>query len=71
MIVAFGNSYVGTIHGEKAPIIVAAIDLDNGLRLLSRISDASYEDIKFGQRVRLKKTALVDGQPYWEFSLEI
>lgn len=66
-IVAFSKSYVGLIEGEEPPILVAALELDNGLRLLARISNARFEDLKVGARVKLAKTALVNGKPYWTF----
>ncbi len=69
-IVAFSKAFVGSLQGEESPIIVAAILLDNGLRLLSRISDATYEQLHVGQKVKLTKAAMVNGQPYWAFSPE-
>lgn len=67
-IVAFSQAYVGGLNDEESPLLVAAIELDNGLRLLSRISGSSYEQLHVGQKVKLFKTALINGQPYWSFS---
>jgi uncharacterized OB-fold protein len=66
-IAAFSQSYIGLVEGEEPPILVAAVELDNGLRLLARISKARFEELKVGARVKLSKTALVNGKPYWTF----
>ena len=67
-IVGFSLAYVGVTSGEEAPILVAAVHLDGGLRILTRIHDAKYEDLRVDMPVKLKKAALVDGKPYWAFS---
>ena len=66
-IVAFSKAYVGMNSDEQPPIIVAALDLDNGLRLLTRIVGAKYEDLRLGMPVKLARAAIVDGKPYWAF----
>ena len=38
---------------DKAPIIYALIDFDNGFRLLSAIVDAKEEEVKTGLEVEL------------------
>ena len=70
-IVSFSKAYIGTIQGEEPPMLVAALDLDNGLRLLTRIVNAKYEHLKVGMRVRLAKTAVIDGKPYWAFEPDL
>jgi uncharacterized OB-fold protein len=66
-IVSFSRAYIGMVDGEVPPILVAAIQLENGLRLLSRIINAKYEDLQIGMKVKFAKSALVEGKPYWSF----
>ena len=67
-IAGFSKAYVGLNAGEEAPILVAAVHLEGGLRILTRILGAKYEDLRVDMPVKLKKAALVDGKPYWAFS---
>jgi uncharacterized OB-fold protein len=67
-IVGFSKAYIGLIDGEEAPIVVAAVHLEGGLRILTRIIGAKYEDLRVDLPVKLAKAALVDGKPYWAFS---
>jgi uncharacterized OB-fold protein len=67
-LTTYSKAYIGTVQGEEIPMIVAAVHLENGLRLLTRIVDAKYEDLAVGMPVKLVKASLVNGKPYWEFS---
>ena len=67
-IVGFSKAYVGIIAGEEAPILVAAVHLEGGLRILTRILGAKYEDLRVDMPVKLVKAALIEGKPYWAFS---
>jgi len=67
-LVAFTRAYIGGTHGEKTPIVVGAIQLQGGVRLLGRISGAGYESLGVGMTVRFANARLVDGKPYWEFT---
>ncbi|HKW05827.1 MAG TPA: Zn-ribbon domain-containing OB-fold protein [Nitrososphaerales archaeon] len=66
-IAAFSKAYIGTIEGEVPPILVAALDLEGGLRLLTRLVNCDFDALKIGMRVKLARTALVGGKPYWAF----
>ncbi len=67
-LVAFARAYIGATHTEETPIIVGAIHLQGGIRLLSRIAGTSFESLKVGMAVRFSGAKLVDGKPYWEFT---
>jgi uncharacterized OB-fold protein len=67
-LVAFTRAYIGGTHGEPKPIVVGAIHLSGGIRLLSRISGATFDSLKVGMTVRFANAKLVDGKPYWEFT---
>ena len=67
-LVAFTRAYIGAGHTEKIPIVVGAIHLKSGIRLLGRISGTSFESLKVGMSVRLADAKLVEGKPYWEFT---
>ena len=68
-VVGFSRAYVGTNPGEEPPMLVAAVHLDGEgeLRLLTRISKATFEDMEVGMKVKLARAAVVEGKPYWEF----
>lgn len=63
-----GRAYVGAVEGEHVPVIVGVVQLDGGLRLISRIVGAQYESLALGTEVELRKAGVVDGKPYWEFA---
>jgi uncharacterized OB-fold protein len=67
-LVAFTRAYIGGTHIEKSPIIVGAIHLPGRIRLLSRITGASFESLEVGMTVKFARAKLVDGKPYWEFT---
>ncbi len=66
-LAAFTRSFIGGTHQEKVPIVVGAIHLRGGLRLLGRIADTDFESLRPGMTVRFALAKLVDGKPYWEF----
>jgi uncharacterized protein len=68
-LIAFSNAYVGLNENETPPILVGAVHLDDGLRLLTRITNSKYEDLKVGMRVELVTAGLVKGKPFWAHSL--
>jgi uncharacterized OB-fold protein len=69
-LVAFSLSFVGLNSKEHPPIIVGTVELEGEghLRLLARVVDAKYEELKVGMIVKLKETGIVDGSPYWTFA---
>ncbi len=67
-LVAFTLAYIGGTHDEKTPIIVGAIQMQGGVRLLGRISGVGYESLRRGMKVKFASARLVDGKPYWEFT---
>ena len=68
-LVAFSQANVGLEDFEKAPVTVAVVRLDDGLRLLTRIEGAPFDSLRSGLKVRLSKASLVKGKPYWTFSV--
>ncbi len=66
-LVAFTHAFIGGTHTEKVPIVVGAIHLKGGFRLLGRIGGASFESLRTGMTVKFASAKLVDGKPYWEF----
>jgi len=67
-LVAFTRAYIGAGHLEKVPMVVGAVHLQGGIRLLARISGMSFESLKSGMNVSFVGAKLVGGKPYWEFS---
>jgi len=67
-LVAFARAYIGGTQGEPSPIVVGAVHLPGGIRLLSRITGASFDSLEEGMAVRFAGAKLVDGKPYWEFT---
>ncbi len=67
-MVAFTRAYIGAAHGEKTPIVVGAVHLEGGVRLLARIAGASFESLKVGMDLKFSEAKLVGGKPYWEFA---
>ncbi len=64
---AFTLAYIGGSQGEKTPFVVGAINMEGGIRLLSRITGTGIENLSQGMKVRFLRAKLVDGKPYWEF----
>jgi uncharacterized OB-fold protein len=61
---------LGTVHAtsvvhpaEGAPFNVALIDCDEGFRLMSRVEDIVPEQVRIGQRVRLRVHRPGGGEP--------
>ena len=67
-LVAFTRAYVGASHSEKTPMIVGAITLQGGIRLLARIAGTSFESLEPGMDVEFANAKLMGGKPYWEFT---
>ncbi len=63
-----GKAFVGAVGKEELPIVVGVVHLEGGLRLLSRIVGESFESLKMGMEVELRRADVVDGKPYWEFA---
>lgn len=59
-----GTVYATTVvhPAEGAPFNVALIDCDEGFRLMSRVEEIAPEDVKIGQRVRLRAHRPEDGE---------
>lgn len=53
-VVAFSVQESGVPLGFKPPLIFAIIELDNGLRLFSRIAGADPKDVEIGKRVQFQ-----------------
>ena len=43
----------GAAFGERVPYVVAAIDLDEGVRMMANIVDSPPEAVRIGSRVRV------------------
>jgi uncharacterized protein len=61
---------LGTVHAttvvhpaDGAPFNVALIDCDEGFRLMSRVEDVLPEEVRIGQRVRLRVHRPGGGEP--------
>jgi len=55
---------------EDVPFCVGIVKI-GGLLISSRIDDAKYEDLKIGDKVRLKIVELPDGRVFYRFSKAI
>src|SRR2546422_5551371 len=67
---AFTAVFAGAPLGmeKDVPFVVAVIELDGApLKLVARVDDASYEQLKIGDRVRLRVTELDDGRMWFRF----
>lgn len=51
----------------EAPYITAMIDLEEGPRILSRIANATFDDLEIGQPVKVGFMMLADDIPYFCF----
>ncbi len=65
---AFTEMRLGAPLGfvEDAPFCIGLVKID-GLLISSRIDDARYEDLKIGDKVRLKIVELEDGRVFYRF----
>ncbi len=69
-IFAFTAVYAGAPLGMEAdvPFVVAVVELDGvPLKIVGRIDDAGYEDLKIGDPVSLKVIELQDGRVWFRF----
>ena len=69
-IYAFTAVFAGAPIGfeKDVPFVVAIVELDGGpVRVVARIDDAKYEDLKIGDPVRLKVHELADGRVWFRF----
>lgn len=70
---ASGTVYSTTVVARKekdgGPYNVSLIDLDQGVRMMSRVEGIEPEAVKIGQRVR-PVTGTIDGEPALLFRLE-
>ena len=67
---AFTAVFAGAPLGmeKDVPFVVAVIELDGApLKLVARVDDAAYEELKIGDRVRLRVTELDDGRVWFRF----
>jgi uncharacterized OB-fold protein len=53
----------------RLPLIVATVELDEGVRILANILDATPDELRIGLRVRLAWDALDGGTPYPAFRI--
>lgn len=56
---------------HDVPFCLGVVELDapgRQLRILSRLDDADYGDLRIGQRVRLKVLELPDGRVFYRFA---
>jgi uncharacterized OB-fold protein len=77
-IVASGRgeifSYVVHHHpavpGKQLPIVIALVELEEGVRMLGELVDASPEDVEIGKPVELALTKIDDDLtlPYWRLA---
>ncbi|HBS48496.1 TPA: hypothetical protein DEO28_01180 [Candidatus Dependentiae bacterium] len=52
-IIALTQSYVATLmFTNQVPIIIALVELDEGVRILGQIVDVSFDILKIGMRVK-------------------
>ncbi|TLZ51314.1 MAG: Zn-ribbon domain-containing OB-fold protein [Methanobacteriota archaeon] len=67
---AFTAVYAGAPLGMErdVPFVVAVVELDGApMKVVARIDDAKYEDLKIGDPVRLKVHELADGRVWFRF----
>ena len=70
-IYAFTAVYAGAPIGleKDVPFVVAIVELNGSpLKVVARIDDARYEDLKIGDPVRLKVIELADGRVWFRFA---
>lgn len=54
----------------RLPLVLATIELDEGVRILGNVLNAQPGDVQIGARVRLAWDALAEGVQYPAFELE-
>jgi uncharacterized OB-fold protein len=54
----------------RLPLVLATIELDEGVRILGNVLNAQPDDVQIGARVRLAWDALAEGVQYPAFELE-
>ena len=68
-----GTVYAVTVISPRGepPYNVVLVDMDEGFRLMSRVEDVRPEDVRIGQRVRMRVHTPADGAaPYPVFAPE-
>lgn len=55
---------------ERLPLVLATIELDEGVRILGNVLNAAPGEVKIGARVRLAWDEIVEGVRYPAFELE-
>lgn len=73
-----GTVYTYTINrrasnaslGDKVPYVVAAIDLDEGIRMMANIVDSAPEAVRIGSRVRVCFEKVTDEITLPQFKLD-
>ncbi|MCK5291568.1 MAG: Zn-ribbon domain-containing OB-fold protein [Thermoplasmata archaeon] len=67
-------AFTEVIHGaplgmeDDAPFSIGIVDLeDPKMKVLARVDDAHYEDLEFGQEMRLKIITLEDGRVWFRW----
>ena len=56
--------------GERVPYVVAAIDLDEGVRMMANIVDSPPEAVRIGSRVRVCFERVSDDIALPQFTLD-
>ncbi|MFQ6088494.1 MAG: Zn-ribbon domain-containing OB-fold protein [Candidatus Methanofastidiosia archaeon] len=66
---AFTQLNVGVPMGfeKDLPYCVGVVELENKLKILTRIDGASYDDLKIGMALKLKIFELEDGRVWFRF----
>ena len=60
----------GAAFGERVPYVVAAIDLDEGVRMMANIVDSPPEAVRIGSRVRVCFERVSDDIALPQFTLD-
>lgn len=66
-IFAFTTEIAGLPPGWDTPLIIGIIELENGLRIQSRIVNAKPEDLKIGTEVRLEVIQVNEKRIFYAF----
>ena len=61
------NRIVARAFIKEAPFVTAMVDLEEGPRILTRIENAAYEELKIGQAVKIGFKALTEEIPFYYF----
>jgi len=58
------------VPGKQLPIVIALVELEEGVRMLGELIDASPEDVEIGKAVELALTKIDDDLtlPYWRLA---